>query len=62
MKSSLVSGLSDLAQAAYVNFGVVGQAGLASEELIESLEEANSDEWSQTRRVEFADQWRMQRK
>lgn len=46
MKSSLVLGLSDLAQAAYVNFGIVDPAGLAGDELSNRLAAANTEERS----------------
>ena len=59
MKSSLIPGLSDLAQAAYVNFGIVDPAGLAGEELSNRLEVANAEEWSATRRATFVENWRL---
>jgi pimeloyl-ACP methyl ester carboxylesterase len=60
IEANRVSGLADLAQAAYVNFGVIPASGLSGDTLKSKLALAEyADSWPEARRDEFALHWRV---
>jgi hypothetical protein len=58
IQSNQVSGLADLAEAAYIDFGVVPHGGLTESQL-KTVLATKADAWPEARRNEFALHWRV---
>ena len=57
-QANIISGLADLAEAAYINFPVIPVAGLSVTELTAALASGGTA-WPESRRNAFADTWRV---